>query len=238
MPHMRVQQNVEMAQRVRGDNEADARRNALQWRERLGLKGFENHYPYQLSGGMQQRVGIARALASNSDVMLMDEAFSALDPLTRSDMQSLLLGLQKELEKTIVFITHDIDESLRIADHLVILKDGVVVQQGDLNPADSYIEKFACDINRARVLRVETFMAPGAVPEPGASGEVDADDNLETVMARSWGDLSRSFVVVRNGNSVGTIRMRDIFKALVPRDVGQDAPVLSQSGQTKLERAS
>ena len=243
MPHMRVQQNVEMAQRVRGDNEADARRNALQWLERLGLKGFENHYPNQLSGGMQQRVGIARALASNSDVMLMDEAFSALDPLTRTDMQSLLLGLQKELEKTIVFITHDIDESLRIADHLVILKDGVVVQQGEpqniiLNPADSYIEKFACDINRARVLRVETFMAPGAHPEPGTSGEVDADDSLETVMARSRGDLSRSFVVRCNGNSVGTIRMHDIFKALVPRDAAQDTPVLPQIGQANLERAS
>ncbi|TIT70214.1 MAG: ATP-binding cassette domain-containing protein, partial [Mesorhizobium sp.] len=124
------------------------------------LKGFENHYPHQLSGGMQQRVGIARALASNSDVMLMDEAFSALDPLMRTDMQNLLLELQEELSKTIVFITHDLDEALKIADYLVILKDGVVVQQGEpqsiiLNPADAYIEKFVNDINRARVLRAE-----------------------------------------------------------------------------------
>ena len=160
MPHMRVLQNVEMAQRVRGDSEAVAQADAIRWLERLGLKGFENHYPHHLSGGMQQRVGIARALASNSDVMLMDEAFSALDPLMRTDMQDLLLELQAELSKTIVFITHDLDEALRIAGYLVILKDGLVVQQGEpqsiiLNPADAYIEKFVNDINRARVLRAE-----------------------------------------------------------------------------------
>ncbi|AZO30683.1 MULTISPECIES: ATP-binding cassette domain-containing protein [Mesorhizobium] len=222
MPHMRVLQNVEMAQRVRGDSAADAHNNAIKWLERLGLKGFENHYPHQLSGGMQQRVGIARALASNSDVMLMDEAFSALDPLMRTDMQSLLLELQEELSKTIVFITHDLDEALRIADHLVILKDGVVVQQGEpqsiiLNPADAYIEKFVNDINRARVLRAESVMVPGIIVESGTSGQVDVDDNLETVMARSQGDLTCTFVVVRGGIPAGLIKMQDVFAALVPR---------------------
>ena len=108
---------------------------------------------------MQQRVGIARAFTANTDIMLMDEAFSALDPLIRTDMQDLLLELQKELHKTIVFITHDLDEALKLADHLVILKDGFVVQQGEpqhilLNPNDPYIEDFVSDINRARVLRV------------------------------------------------------------------------------------
>ena len=228
MPHMRVLQNVEMAQRVRGDSEADARQNAIKWLERLGLKGFENHYPHQLSGGMQQRVGIARALASNSDVMLMDEAFSALDPLMRTDMQSLLLELQEELLKTVVFITHDLDEALRIADYLVILKDGAVIQQGEpqsiiLNPADAYIEKFVNDINRARVLRAESVMAPGVIVESGTSGQVDVDDNLETVMAHSEGDLTRTFVVVRDGTPAGLIKMQDVFKALVPRHAGQPA---------------
>ncbi|RWA77844.1 ATP-binding cassette domain-containing protein [Mesorhizobium sp.] len=228
MPHMRVLQNVEMAQRVRGDSEADAHNNAIKWLERLGLKGFENHYPHQLSGGMQQRVGIARALASNSDVMLMDEAFSALDPLMRTDMQSLLLELQEELSKTIVFITHDLDEALRIADHLVILKDGVVVQQGEpqsiiLNPADAYIEKFVNDINRARVLRAESVMVPGVIVESGTSGQVDVDDNLETVMTRSQGDLRKTFVVVRDGVPAGLIKMQDVFKALVPRHAGPQA---------------
>jgi glycine betaine/proline transport system ATP-binding protein len=228
MPHLRVLHNVEMAQRVRGDSETDARRNAMRWLERLGLKGFENHYPHQLSGGMQQRVGIARALASNSDVMLMDEAFSALDPLMRTDMQSLLLELQEQLHKTIVFITHDLDEALRIADYLVILKDGAVVQQGEpqsiiLNPADAYIEQFVDDINRARVLRAESVMAPGVIDESSTSGEVDVDDNLETVMAHSQGDLTRTFVVVRNGTPAGLIKMQDVFKALVPRHGGQPA---------------
>ena len=228
MPHMRVLQNVKMAQRVRGDSEAVAQQNAIKWLERLGLKGFENYYPHQLSGGMQQRVGIARALASNSDVMLMDEAFSALDPLMRTDMQSLLLELQKELFKTIVFITHDLDEALRIADHLVILKDGAVVQQGEpqsiiLNPADAYIEKFVNDINRARVLRAESVMAPGVIVESDALGQVDADDNLETVMAHSAGDLTRTFVVVRDGIPAGLIKMQDVFKALVPRHAAPSA---------------
>ncbi|UCI34546.1 quaternary amine ABC transporter ATP-binding protein [Mesorhizobium sp. B4-1-4] len=231
MPHMRVLQNVEMAQRVRGDSEADARQNAIRWLGRLGLRGFENRYPHQLSGGMQQRVGIARALASNSDVMLMDEAFSALDPLMRTDMQSLLLELQAELSKTIVFITHDLDEALRIADYLVILKDGVVVQQGEpqsiiLNPTDAYIEKFVNDINRARVLRAESVMVPGIIVESGTSGQVDAEDNLETVMARSQGDLTRTFVVARDGVPAGLIKMQDVFKALVPRHAGPPAQIV------------
>lgn len=222
MPHMSVLQNVEMAPRARGDSATDARRNALRWLERLGLKGFEHHYPKQLSGGMQQRVGIARALSSNSDVMLMDEAFSALDPMIRTDMQDLLLELQRELEKTIVFITHDLDESLKIADHLVILKDGVVVQQGKpqeivLNPADPYIRKFVVDINRARVLRAGSIMVSGIASQAGAEKYVDADDNLESLIARSEGDVTLSFVVVKDGVPAGIVKMSDVFKALVPR---------------------
>ena len=112
---------------VRGAKSEECFTEAKKWLDRVGLQGFAAHYPHQLSGGMQQRVGIARALTSNSPIMLMDEAFSALDPLIRSDMQDLLLELQKELHKTIVFITHDLDEAMRLADHLIILKDGYVV---------------------------------------------------------------------------------------------------------------
>lgn len=227
MPHMRVHQNVELPQRVRGDDKAATRTNAFDWIARLGLKGFENHYPHQLSGGMQQRVGIARALASNSDVMLMDEAFSALDPLIRTDMQNLLLGLQKDLEKTIVFITHDLDESLKIADHLVILKDGIVVQQGDpqdiiLNPADAYVRRFVNDINRGRVLHAESVMSPDVAHWPETAGNVDADDNLETLIRRAGGDPTLSFGVMKQGVPAGIIRMQDVFKALIPRDAGQE----------------
>lgn len=244
MPHMRVHQNVELAQRVRGDNGADAAENAINWIERLGLKGFENHYPYQLSGGMQQRVGIARALASNSDVMLMDEAFSALDPLIRTDMQNILLELQKDLEKTIVFITHDLDESLKIADHLVILKDGIVVQQGApqdiiLNPADAYVRKFVNDINRGRVLRASSVMLPNVVDISSTAGYVDEDDNLETVIARSGGDVTCSFVVLRDNVPAGIIRMHDVFKALVPPTAERkDLATAEPTTPTHQERAS
>ena len=172
---------------------------------------------------MQQRVGIARALTSNSGIMLMDEAFSALDPLIRTDMQDLLLELQSELHKTIVFITHDLDEALKLADHLVILKDGEVVQQGEpqhilLNPADAYIEEFVGDINRARVLRVRSVMSESAGSGRYA-GEVDANDNLEHLIAVSGGDVSLSYRVRHQGRVVGSIDMPTVVKALVPRRV-------------------
>ena len=178
---------------------------------------------------MQQRVGIARALTSNSPIMLMDEAFSALDPLIRTDMRDLLLELQKELHKTIIFITHDLDEALKLADHLVILKDGYVVQQGEpqhilLNPNDPYIEDFVSDINRARVLRVRSVMTPldGQPVPPDAHGEVGYDDTLESMIARSGGDTSHQYIVMRDSQPVGTLDMTNLVKALVPR-VASDA---------------
>jgi glycine betaine/proline transport system ATP-binding protein len=221
LPHRTVLQNAALALQVRGMPEAERETEAKKWLERVGLDGFENHHPHQLSGGMQQRVGIARALTSNSDIMLMDEAFSALDPLIRTDMQDLLLELQVELKKTIVFITHDLDEALKLADHLVILKDGAVIQQGEpqdilLNPADPYIEDFVSDINRARVLRVRSVMGP---VQSGAkyAGDVGINDTLESLIARSGGDTTHKFRVVDGEKSVGEIDMRTLVKALVPR---------------------
>jgi glycine betaine/proline transport system ATP-binding protein len=209
---------------VRGEDEVTCDREAAKWLDRVGLSGFENHYPAQLSGGMQQRVGIARALSANTPIMLMDEAFSALDPLIRTDMQDLLLELQKELHKTIIFITHDLDEALKLADHLVILKDGFVVQQGEpqhilLNPNDPYIEDFVSDINRARVLRVRSIMTPlggGKLPKD-AHGEVDVNDTLESMIARSGGDTSHAYVVKDGEQTVGTLDMTELVRALVPR---------------------
>lgn len=170
---------------------------------------------------MQQRVGLARALTSNSDIMLMDEAFSALDPLIRSDMQKLLLDLHVELKKTIIFITHDLDEALRLADHLVILKDGAVVQQGDpqsilLTPSDPYIEAFVSDINRARVLRVRSVMTPMDKKSKYA-GDVSPSDTLESLIARAEGDTSFKFRVLDGEEPIGQIDMQDLVKALVPR---------------------
>jgi glycine betaine/proline transport system ATP-binding protein len=147
MPHRTVLQNVVYGQRVRGVSKADAREIGMKWIETVGLSGYDAKFPHQLSGGMKQRVGLARALAADTDVILMDEAFSALDPLIRADMQDQLLQLQQNLAKTIVFITHDLDEALRIGSEIAILKDGQVVQVGtpdDIldNPANDYVARF------------------------------------------------------------------------------------------------
>lgn len=224
LPHRTVAENAGTTLKVRGVAQREYLMEAHKWLDRVGLEGFDKHYPHQLSGGMQQRVGIARALTSNAPIMLMDEAFSALDPLIRTDMQDLLLELQTELQKTIVFITHDLDEALKLADHLVILKDGQIVQQGEpqhilLNPNDPYIEDFVSDINRARVLRVRSIMKPldGALAPSDAHGEVDFDDTLESLISTSGGDTSHAYLVTRNGAQVGTLDMKNLVKALVPR---------------------
>lgn len=221
LPHRTVLQNAGMPLSVRGEDKDTCDTEAKKWLDRVGLSGFENHYPAQLSGGMQQRVGIARALTSNSPIMLMDEAFSALDPLIRTDMQDLLLELQKDIHKTIVFITHDLDEALKLADHLVILKDGYVVQQGEpqhilLNPNDPYIEDFVSDINRARVLKVRSVMKP-IEPDAKFDGDVDADSNLERMIGLSDGETNHIYRVVENGEPIGELDMKDLVKALVPR---------------------
>lgn len=220
LPHRTVLQNAATALAVQGADVATQDREARKWLDRVGLGGYEHRFPSQLSGGMQQRVGIARALTAGTDIMLMDEAFSALDPLIRTDMQNLLLELQVELKKTIVFITHDLDEALKLADHLVILKDGAVVQQGEpqgilLNPADPYIEDFVSDINRARVLRVRSVMQPLA--EASFAGDMDADDTLERLIALSGGDTTCTYRVMSAGQPVGLLDMKDLVKALVPR---------------------
>jgi glycine betaine/proline transport system ATP-binding protein len=219
LPHRTVLENAATIPMVRGDDMAKAKARATEWLARVGLAGYESHYPHQLSGGMQQRVGIARALSSEAEVMLMDEAFSALDPIIRTDMQGLLMELQRELHKTIVFITHDLDEALRLADHLVVLKDGGIVQQGEpqhivLNPADDYIETFVRDINRARVLRVRSVMVAGG---PAGEKTIDANATLEDALAASQGGTEVTFTVTDGDRPVGRLKMTDVVRALVPR---------------------
>jgi glycine betaine/proline transport system ATP-binding protein len=172
MPHLTVLENVAYGLAIQGLEKGVTRERSMKWIDRVGLAGFEEQFPAQLSGGMQQRVGLARALATDADILLMDEAFSALDPLIRSEMQEILLNLQEELHKTIVFITHDLDEALRLGDQIAILRDGEVVQQGTvqqivLKPADDYITDFVRDINRGRVLRVKAVMDTNVLPESG-----------------------------------------------------------------------
>ncbi|HRL22745.1 MAG TPA: glycine betaine/L-proline ABC transporter ATP-binding protein [Alcaligenes sp.] len=156
-PHRTVLDNAAYGLQVQGGARAQREEKALYWLEQVGLQGFEKQYPHQLSGGMQQRVGLARALATDADILLMDEAFSALDPLIRREMQDQLLELQARLNKTIVFITHDLDEALRLGNRIAILKDGELVQEGSpedilLSPATDYVQAFLQDVNRGKVL--------------------------------------------------------------------------------------
>ena len=147
LPHKTVIDNVAYGLTIRGESKAQCAELAQHWITTVGLKGYEKKYPHQLSGGMRQRVGLARALAADTDIILMDEAFSALDPLIRAEMQDQLLELQSSLKKTIVFITHDLDEAVRIGNRIAILKDGRLIQVGTpkeilYSPADDYVDRF------------------------------------------------------------------------------------------------
>ncbi|MFQ6162534.1 quaternary amine ABC transporter ATP-binding protein [Sinorhizobium meliloti] len=219
LPHRTVLENTIYGLEIQGIDRRESEKRALGWIERVGLQGFEQHYPNQLSGGMQQRVGLARALTNDADILLMDEAYSALDPLIRVDMQSVLLELQKELKKTVVFITHDLDEALRLGDKIAILRDGRVVQQGTgqeivLAPADDYITAFVKEVNRGRVVNVETIMRPlSGNPEglPLAVGTV-----LEAAARTMTGaQISNAHVVDGNGRPIGAIDLQMIISAMV-----------------------
>ena len=219
LPHRTVLENTVYGLEIQGVSSTEREKRATEWIARVGLSGFENHYPNQLSGGMQQRVGLARALTNDADILLMDEAYSALDPLIRVDMQTVLLELQKELKKTVVFITHDLDEALRLGDKIAILRDGMVVQQGTgqeivLNPADEYITAFVKEVNRGRVVNIETIMAPlSGNPEgmPIARGTV-----LEgAARAMTAANQTLAHVVDEAGRPLGAVSLSAVIAAMV-----------------------
>lgn len=163
LPHRTIEDNVAFGLEIQGLKPEARRSKAYEALELVGLQGYEHSMPSELSGGMQQRVGLARALATDADILLMDEAFSALDPLIRKEMQDELLSLQVKMHKTIIFITHDLDEALKIGDRIAIMKDGVIVQIGtpeDIlkNPANDYVREFVQDVNRARVVTAASIM--------------------------------------------------------------------------------
>ena len=221
-PHKTVLQNVGYGLEMQGIDENKRNGIAMDKIQAVGLNGFENQFPAQLSGGMQQRVGLARALATDTDIMLMDEAFSALDPLIRSDMQKQLLDLQAELKKTIVFITHDLDESLRLGDHIGILNAGKLVQVGTpveiiMNPADDYVEAFVKDVNRAKVIKAKIIMIPVAQ----ANGidktnlvKVNEDQFIEEFLPQVVCNNANCEVVDRQGNTKGYITNKELQKSL------------------------
>ena len=221
-PHKTVIENVGYGLEVQGKTLEERNKIAMEKIESVGLNGFEHQYPNQLSGGMQQRVGLARALATNTNVMLMDEAFSALDPLIRSDMQKQLIDLQSELKKTIVFITHDLDESLRLGDHIGILNGGRLVQVGTpveiiMNPADDYVKAFVKDVNRAKVLKAKVIMSPAKE----ANGidksnliKVNEDQFIEEFLPQVVCTNANCEVVDKEGNTKGYITNKELQKSL------------------------
>lgn len=221
LPHRSVLENTLFGLEVQGLERAKSTDVAMKWLARVGLKGFETKYPNQLSGGMQQRVGLARALSNNAPVLLMDEAYSALDPLIRTDMQSVLLDIQKEIKKTIVFITHDLDEALRLGDQIAILRDGEIIQQGTsqdivLRPADNYVANFVKEVNRGRVIQVEAVMRPfeagsAATGEPILAHST-VEDAVRILAAAPGGDF---VVTSKEGNAVGLVNLRELAGAMV-----------------------
>ena len=221
-PHKTVMQNVGYGLEMQGKAEEARDKIAMEKIEAVGLNGFENQFPNQLSGGMQQRVGLARALATNSDIMLMDEAFSALDPLIRSDMQKQLIDLQSELKKTIVFITHDLDESLRLGDHIGILNAGKLVQVGTpvdiiMKPADDYVKAFVKDVNRAKVIKAKIIMTD--INETNGIDKsnlvrVNEDQFIEEFLPQIVCTNANCEVVDKSGNTKGYITNKELQSSL------------------------
>lgn len=216
LPHRTVIDNTLFGIELQGVSRGESEERAKHWLKRVGLAGFEDYYPNQLSGGMQQRVGLARALTNDADILLMDEAFSALDPLIRMDMQSILLELQEELHKTIVFITHDLDEALRLGNRIAILRDGIMVQQDEpqqilLNPADDYVTDFIKDINRVRVLEVGSIMEK----KKSAKGpDIDRTTVIEDALQIISNANATAAVVKDNGKTIGSITMETMIASL------------------------
>ena len=216
MPHRSVIDNVAYGLEVRGVGKAERLKEAAKWIEIVGLSGYEQSRPRQLSGGQQQRVGLARALALDTEIILMDEAFSALDPLIRSGMQDQLIELQKSLGKTILFITHDFDEALKIGQRIAVLRDGAVQQIGRpedivLQPANEHIEEFVREVNKARAIHVRSIMEAGE-HEP-CEQSVPRDARCEDVLPL-FADHQWVGVVDETGRQIGRVTARQVIKAL------------------------
>jgi glycine betaine/proline transport system ATP-binding protein len=221
MPHMTILKNVSLGLELQGKKEDEIRNSAMKWIEKVGLNGYEDRYPQHLSGGMQQRVGLARALTNDTDILLMDEAFSALDPLIRKDMQDILLNLQAELHKTVVFITHDLDEALKIGDRIAILKDGIMDQEGLpvdilLNPKTEYVSNFVEDVNRSRVLKAKHIMEKANGSDLSKGMPVDENDFIESFIDRVVAEKPELIVVQdsdkKNIGSLTSKRLSEVLK--------------------------
>lgn len=222
LPHDTVLGNVAFPLEIRGTSRAEREQRALEMIELVGLAGRENYYPRELSGGQQQRVGIARALTIDPEILFLDEPFSALDPLIRKEMQGELIDLQARLRKTIVFITHDFDEAIRLADRMAIMRDGEVIQIGTPEelvtaPATNYVREFTKDVSRARVLRVRTLMQPIGKQSKIAL-RVSASDRIETIASLLIDGNSDAVVLDEHGAPSGLLERYRVLDALLNRE--------------------
>ena len=212
-PHRTLLENTEYGLEVQGIDKKERQEKAEQALENAGLLAYKDQYPNQLSGGMQQRVGLARALANDPDILLMDEAFSALDPLIRRDMQDELIEMQKTMNKTIIFITHDLNESLRLGDRIAIMRDGEVVQVGTgqeilTNPANEYVKRFVEDIDRTKVYTAEHIM------EEPAAIMTESEKPAEVLQTMKEKDMGNILVVDEEKRLIGYVTREDIESLL------------------------
>lgn len=223
MPHRTVLNNAAYALEVQGVAQEKREERANMVLEKVGLGGWGDKYPSQLSGGMKQRVGLARALAAETDILLMDEAFSALDPLIRREMQEQLIGLQKELGKTIIFITHDLNEAMLLGDRIAMMHDGRIVQIGSPDeiltaPASDYVEQFVQDVDRSRVLTAEAVMDHSAADLAAASAAntaaVKGDTPLSDIFTLSAENERPLAVVDRDDHVIGSLSHETLLSAL------------------------
>ncbi|SVA67691.1 uncharacterized protein METZ01_LOCUS120545 [marine metagenome] len=220
LPHKTVLENIAFPLQVKGSSTQDSIKRAKAMVDLVGLDGRENYFPRELSGGQQQRVGIARSLAVEPDIWFLDEPFSALDPLIRKEMQDEFLRLQGVLNKTILFITHDFDEALRLADRIAIMKDGIIEQLDTpanivLNPATEYVRKFTEEVPREKVLKIESVMDPIVDRSEELSDlKVSKDAMIETVAEVVLSEQKPVAVVDENNEVVGTVHSSKVIHVL------------------------